>query len=142
MFGLRFSLCPPRKAGRKPRLWFLSLGRGLIWWFIFGFSNVGCFTVLLLPTQIPEQKRWQIFAYNRQTTLLGAYNIEQSGDGLFNTRNLYVLVEGGVITREVGAVQQCFLNLTEGNHEWIAHTQIIPTFCNVSNLTSQESQCT
>lgn len=70
----------------------------------------GCFTVLLLPTQIPEQKRWQIFAYNSQTTLTDAYNIEQSGDGLFNTRDLEVLAEGGVITREVGAESAIVLN--------------------------------
>lgn len=44
----------------------------------------GRFTVLLLPTKIPELKRWQIFAYDSQQTTIASWNIPQSEDGLFN----------------------------------------------------------
>ena len=46
----------------------------------------GCFTVLQLPTQLADIKRWQIFTYNSKTTLLESLNIERSADGLFNTQ--------------------------------------------------------
>ncbi|HEY9763880.1 MAG TPA: LamG domain-containing protein, partial [Trichocoleus sp.] len=46
----------------------------------------GRFSVLLLPTSIPEVSRWQIFAFNGQTGMIDAYNVERSQDGLFNTR--------------------------------------------------------
>ena len=68
----------------------------------------GCFTVLLLPTQIPEQKRWQIFAYNSQTTLMDAYNIKQSGDGLFNTRDLDVLQQVAGILEPIETLRSSF----------------------------------
>jgi hypothetical protein len=44
----------------------------------------GRFTVLLLPTKIPETKRWQIFAYDSQQDTIASWNIPQSEDGLFN----------------------------------------------------------
>lgn len=46
----------------------------------------GWFAIVLLPTSIPELKRWQIFAYNAKTAMIDAWNIEQSKDGLFNTK--------------------------------------------------------
>lgn len=46
----------------------------------------GRFSVLLLPTQIAEIKRWQIFAHNSRTGRIDSFNVEQSADGLFNTR--------------------------------------------------------
>ncbi|NEQ67038.1 MAG: hypothetical protein F6K21_16330 [Symploca sp. SIO2D2] len=46
----------------------------------------GRFTVLLLPTQIAEIQRWQIFTHNSQTGLIDSFNIERYGDGLFNTK--------------------------------------------------------
>lgn len=46
----------------------------------------GRFSVLLLPTAIAEVERWQIFAENGITHRMDLYNVERSGDGLFNTR--------------------------------------------------------
>ncbi|BAY67087.1 hypothetical protein NIES22_72310 (plasmid) [Calothrix brevissima NIES-22] len=50
----------------------------------------GRFTVLLLPTQIQEIQRWQIFAHNSKTGLIDAFDVERSTDGLFNTRGSQV----------------------------------------------------
>ncbi|MBE9112795.1 laminin G domain-containing protein [Nodosilinea sp. LEGE 07298] len=44
----------------------------------------GRFTVLLLPTKIPEMKRWQIFAYDSQQDSIASWSIPQSEDGLFD----------------------------------------------------------
>ncbi|MBD2168442.1 hypothetical protein H6G04_29100 [Calothrix membranacea FACHB-236] len=46
----------------------------------------GRFTVLQVPTGIPDIKRWQIFAHNQRTNRIDAYNIERSADGFFNTQ--------------------------------------------------------
>ncbi|VXD10616.1 hypothetical protein, Concanavalin A-like lectin/glucanases superfamily motives [Planktothrix serta PCC 8927] len=46
----------------------------------------GRFSVVLLPTAIPNIKRWQIFAHNSSTGLIDSFNIERSKDGLFNPR--------------------------------------------------------
>jgi len=46
----------------------------------------GRFTVILLPTAIPNIKRWQIFAHNSRTGLIDSFNIERSKNGLFNPR--------------------------------------------------------
>ena len=46
----------------------------------------GRFAALLLPTQVAEVKRWQIFTQNARTGLINSFNIEASADGLFNTR--------------------------------------------------------
>ncbi|MGG6237505.1 LamG-like jellyroll fold domain-containing protein [Nodosilinea sp. AN01ver1] len=46
----------------------------------------GRFSIVLLPTNIAEVMRWQIFAYNAVTGLIDAYNVERSAEGLFNTR--------------------------------------------------------
>jgi Concanavalin A-like lectin/glucanases superfamily/PLAT/LH2 domain len=46
----------------------------------------GRFSVLMLPTQIAGVKRWQIFAHNTKTNLIDSINIEQSLEGLFNTK--------------------------------------------------------
>ncbi|WP_306361437.1 LamG-like jellyroll fold domain-containing protein [Nocardia sp. CC227C] len=45
----------------------------------------GAFTILLLPTQVTDVRRWQLFARNGTTQRIDAFNIEQSADGLFNT---------------------------------------------------------
>ncbi|NEO91434.1 MAG: hypothetical protein F6K56_14805, partial [Moorea sp. SIO3G5] len=46
----------------------------------------GRFQVLLLPTQIANIQRWQVFAYNSATSKIDSFNIERAGDGLFNTK--------------------------------------------------------
>ncbi|WP_026732681.1 LamG-like jellyroll fold domain-containing protein [Fischerella sp. PCC 9605] len=46
----------------------------------------GQFTVLQVPTSIPDIKRWQIFVHNQLTDRIDAYNIERSADGFFNTQ--------------------------------------------------------
>ena len=46
----------------------------------------GRFNVLLLPTQIAELQRWQIFTHNSKTGLIDSFNLERSNDGLFNTK--------------------------------------------------------
>lgn len=46
----------------------------------------GRFAVTLLPTAIPNIRRWQIFAHNHSTGLIDSLNIERSKDGLFNPR--------------------------------------------------------
>jgi Concanavalin A-like lectin/glucanases superfamily len=46
----------------------------------------GRFTALLLPTQVSGIQRWQFFAHNAKTDLIDSFNVERSGDGLFNTR--------------------------------------------------------
>ncbi|UBF24983.1 hypothetical protein K9N68_25580 [Kovacikia minuta CCNUW1] len=46
----------------------------------------GRFTVLLLPSQIAEIERWQIFVHNAKTKLIDSYSVERSQDGLFNTK--------------------------------------------------------
>ncbi|MDG2617524.1 hypothetical protein P7L53_14885 [Thermoleptolyngbya sichuanensis XZ-Cy5] len=53
--------------------------------FVRNLTN-GWFTVLLLPTAIPDVQRWQIFAYNRVTQRFDSFNIERSPNGSFNTR--------------------------------------------------------
>ncbi|NES04603.1 MAG: hypothetical protein F6K22_18280, partial [Okeania sp. SIO2F4] len=45
----------------------------------------GRFSALLLPTQIAEVQRWQVFAYNSHTGLIDSFNVERGEDGLFNT---------------------------------------------------------
>ncbi|AOY81348.1 hypothetical protein BJP36_16990 [Moorena producens JHB] len=52
---------------------------------LVGKMHEGMFSVLQLPTQVNQQKRWQIFCYNNTTELLDSYNIEVAKDGLFNT---------------------------------------------------------
>lgn len=46
----------------------------------------GHFTVLVLPTQVANVSRWQIFTHSATTGMLNSFNIERSADGLFNTR--------------------------------------------------------
>jgi hypothetical protein len=46
----------------------------------------GRFSVLLLPTQIADIQRWQIFSHNSQTGQIDSFNVERSADGLFNTK--------------------------------------------------------
>ncbi len=53
--------------------------------FVRGLAQ-GRFTALLLPTQVANVERWQIFAHNPKTGAIDAYNIERAPDGLFNTR--------------------------------------------------------
>ncbi|MEM9161587.1 MAG: LamG-like jellyroll fold domain-containing protein [Cyanobacteria bacterium P01_F01_bin.4] len=44
----------------------------------------GCFSVILLPTEVADIERWQIFAYNKSTKLIDSFNIERGDDGFFN----------------------------------------------------------
>ena len=53
--------------------------------FIHNLSG-GRFSVILLPTQIADILRWQIFAYNKSTKLIDSFNIERGEDGFFNTQ--------------------------------------------------------
>lgn len=46
----------------------------------------GRFSVEILPTAIPNIRRWQIFAHNQQTGAIDSFNVERSSDGLFNPR--------------------------------------------------------
>ena len=46
----------------------------------------GKFTVLLLPTSIPDKQRWQIFANNEKAQKMEAFSIEREDDGGFNPR--------------------------------------------------------
>jgi hypothetical protein len=48
-------------------------------------SAPGRFAVVLLPTQVANVSRWQIFAHNRTSGMIDAYNVERDADGLFNT---------------------------------------------------------
>lgn len=68
----------------------------------------GQFSVLQLPTQVSGVKRWQIFAYNSATSRMDSFNLEVSGDGLFNPAGtqLYTSPEpefqSAVLEREPG----------------------------------------
>lgn len=53
---------------------------------VVGQLQAGHFTVLLLPTQLADVKRWQIFTHNSETKRIDSFNIERSQDGLFNTK--------------------------------------------------------
>jgi len=55
-----------------------------------GNLQSGRFAVLLLPTSVAEVERWQIFAQNRHTGRIDAFNVERSPEGLFNTRGSQV----------------------------------------------------
>ncbi|WP_320069470.1 LamG domain-containing protein [Micromonospora sp. RTGN7] len=44
----------------------------------------GEFAVMLLPTQVDGVMRWQLFAVNRVTGRIDAFNFERADDGLFN----------------------------------------------------------
>ena len=46
----------------------------------------GQFEVLLLPTEIADVHRWQIFAHNSDTSRIDSFNIERSSEGLFTTK--------------------------------------------------------
>ncbi len=48
--------------------------------------SLGQFSVVLIPTALPDVQRWQIFAYNSVSQRMDSFNIERSSDGLFNTR--------------------------------------------------------
>jgi hypothetical protein len=51
-----------------------------------GQLHNGYFTVLQLPTQLVDVKRWQIFTHNNQTDRIDSFNVERSPEGLFNTK--------------------------------------------------------
>ncbi len=44
----------------------------------------GRFSVLQLPTEVSSVKRWQIFSHNSVSDQIDSFNLEVSGDGLFN----------------------------------------------------------
>ncbi|MBE9159639.1 hypothetical protein IQ265_22795 [Nodosilinea sp. LEGE 06152] len=62
--------------------------------FIRNLQN-GRFSIVLLPTNIAEVMRWQIFAYNAATGLIDTYNVERSAEGLFNTRGTQATTTSG-----------------------------------------------
>ncbi len=45
----------------------------------------GRFSALLVPTQVADVFRWQLFAVHAADGLIWSYNIERADDGLFNT---------------------------------------------------------
>src|SRR5262249_30654193 len=51
--------------------------------FITGLRSGG-FAVVLVPTQVADVFRWQIFVENSETPLIDAYGIDRSADGLFD----------------------------------------------------------
>jgi len=53
--------------------------------FVTGLTE-GRFSALLLPTSVAEVSRWQIFADNVRSSVIDAFSVERSADGLFNTR--------------------------------------------------------
>ncbi len=57
----------------------------------------GRFAVSLLPTQIPDRKCWQIFAFNEATQAIDAWNLEQSDNGLFNTQGTLIDADGKLV---------------------------------------------
>ena len=44
----------------------------------------GRFSVLQLPTEVSSVKRWQVFSHNSASDQIDCFNLEVSGDGLFN----------------------------------------------------------
>ena len=56
----------------------------------------GCFSVILLPTQVADIERWQLFAYNKVTKLIDSFNIERSDDGFFNTQGTQLYYQKGL----------------------------------------------
>ena len=52
--------------------------------FVPGLSG-GRFSALLVPTQVADVFRWQVFAVHAADGPIWSYNIERSDDGLFNT---------------------------------------------------------
>ena len=46
----------------------------------------GCFSVILLPTQVADIERWQIFAFNKLSKEIESFNIERAEDGFFNVQ--------------------------------------------------------
>lgn len=50
----------------------------------------GRFSVLQLPTQVADIKRWQLFTHNSWTDRIDAYSIERSHNGWFNTLGSYI----------------------------------------------------
>lgn len=75
-----------------------------------GNLTEGRFTALVLPTQVAEINRWQIFALNGRTGRIDSINVERSQDGLFNTRGthddaeLQVVAQGARRSRSRPAV--------------------------------------
>jgi len=51
-----------------------------------GNLGQGRFAVEVVPTQVADCRRWQIFAFNKLTQRIDSFNIERSSDGLFNTQ--------------------------------------------------------
>src|SRR5262249_14131678 len=52
--------------------------------FVPGLSG-GRFNAMLVPTQVADVFRWQLFAVHALDGLIWSYNIERSDDGLFDT---------------------------------------------------------
>jgi hypothetical protein len=46
--------------------------------------TAGRFSVLLIPTGLPDVERWQIFAYNRTTDRIDSFNAGRDANGLFD----------------------------------------------------------
>ncbi len=69
----------------------------------------GNFSVLQLPTQVSDVKRWQIFSHNSATERIDSFNLEVSGDGLFNPAGTQLYTspdpeyQSSVLEREPGS---------------------------------------
>ncbi|MEV7939576.1 LamG-like jellyroll fold domain-containing protein [Kitasatospora sp. NPDC088264] len=68
----------------------------------------GRFTALLVPTSVAGTGRWQFFSHNTATSRIDALSVEQSTDGLFDTRGSRAWTspdpayQGAVYEREPG----------------------------------------
>ncbi len=60
----------------------------------------GRFSVLQLPTQIADIKRWQIFAYNSSSDRVDSFNIERSPEGWFNTQGTTLNTDDNAVVAE------------------------------------------
>ncbi|GAA2716345.1 LamG domain-containing protein [Micromonospora olivasterospora] len=69
----------------------------------------GEIAVLLLPTQVNDVMRWQLFAVNKVTGRIDGFNVERADDGLFNLAGTQFYTSpdpryaGSVLEREPGA---------------------------------------
>ncbi len=110
----------------------------------------GQFSVLLLPTQVADLSKWQIFAYNSQSKLMDSWNLEKSSDGLFNTKGSQLYTspdprfQSSVLEREPGncpwtkraliplksdgGFAESALSTSRGNYGKVAHSpELTPT---------------
>ena len=98
--------------------------------FVGNLTNGG-FSVLLLPSEVADLERWQIFANNAKTAAVDSFNIERAADGFFNTQGttLYTSPDeqyrSSVLERKPGTCPFTRRPLvpvtsTSGSSEWAA----------------------